>query len=140
MIFGAQIRMQSQTFGYGAGSSCDFFSKTHAIPVWLGRIQFDLAFWWGWGGGRRECSGSEDTSTFMLTHLIHTPQRQNAENVKQIFPEKDYRGLSPNFHIHVSVSQLYISTMGLLFCGRKYVDPSWEYINRSQTHECGNWG
>ncbi len=24
-------------------------------------------------------------------------------------------------------------------CCRKYVDPSWEYINRSQTHECGNW-
>ncbi len=27
-----------------------------------------------------------------------------------------------------------------LFCGRKYVDRSWEYINRSQTHESGNWG
>ncbi len=29
-----------------------------------------------------------------------------------------------------------------LFCLRKYVDQSWEYINRSQTHECGNkdWG
>ncbi len=27
-----------------------------------------------------------------------------------------------------------------LFCRRKYVDRSWEYINRSQTHECGNWG
>ncbi len=26
------------------------------------------------------------------------------------------------------------------FCCRKYVDRSWEYINRSQTHECGNWG
>jgi hypothetical protein len=26
------------------------------------------------------------------------------------------------------------------FCWRKYVDRSWEYINRSQTHECGNWG
>ena len=26
-----------------------------------------------------------------------------------------------------------------LFCW-KYVDRSWEYINRSQTHECGNWG
>jgi hypothetical protein len=25
-----------------------------------------------------------------------------------------------------------------LFCWRKYVDRSWEYINRSQTHECGN--
>ena len=27
-----------------------------------------------------------------------------------------------------------------LFCWWKYVDRSWEYINRSQTHECGNWG
>ncbi len=42
-----------------------------------------------------------------------TLQRQNAENFKQIFPEKEYRGLSPNFHIHVSVSELYIPTMGL---------------------------
>ncbi len=27
-----------------------------------------------------------------------------------------------------------------LFCWRKYVDRCWEYRNRSQTHECGNWG
>ncbi len=27
-----------------------------------------------------------------------------------------------------------------LFCWRKYVDRSWDYINRSQTHECGIWG
>ncbi len=27
-----------------------------------------------------------------------------------------------------------------LFCWRKYVDRSWDYINHSQTHECGNWG
>ncbi len=27
-----------------------------------------------------------------------------------------------------------------LFCWRKYVDRSWDYINCSQTHECGNWG
>ncbi len=26
------------------------------------------------------------------------------------------------------------------FCWRKYVDWSWEYINHSKTHECGNWG
>jgi hypothetical protein len=45
----------------------------------------------------------------------YTLQRQNAENLKQIFPEKEYRGLSPNFHIHVSVSELYISRMGLPF-------------------------
>jgi hypothetical protein len=30
----------------------------------------------------------------------HTLQRQNTEISKQIFPEKEYRGLSPNFHIH----------------------------------------
>jgi hypothetical protein len=46
---------------------------------------------------------------------ITTLQRQNAENLKQIFPEKEYRGLSHNFHIHVSVSELYIPAMGLPF-------------------------
>jgi hypothetical protein len=46
---------------------------------------------------------------------VHGPtlQKQNAENLNQIFPEKEYRGLSPNFHIHVSVSELYIPTLGL---------------------------
>jgi hypothetical protein len=51
---------------------------------------------------------------------VSTLQRQNAKNLKQIFPEEEYRGLSPNFHIHVSVSELYctvlyIPTMGLPF-------------------------
>jgi hypothetical protein len=44
-----------------------------------------------------------------------TLQRKNAENWKQIFPEKEYRGLIPNFHNHVSVSELYIPTMELPF-------------------------
>ncbi len=43
----------------------------------------------------------------------HALQRQNTEISKQIFPEKEYRGLSPNFHIHPSVSDLYIPTIGL---------------------------
>jgi hypothetical protein len=29
-----------------------------------------------------------------------TLQRQNTEISKQMFPEKEYRGLSPNFHTH----------------------------------------
>ncbi len=49
-----------------------------------------------------ECSG-----------FYGTLQRQNTEISKQIFPEKEYRGLSPNFHIHASVSDLYISTICL---------------------------
>jgi hypothetical protein len=39
-------------------------------------------------------------------------QRQNTEILKQK-PEKEYRGLSPNFHIHASVRELYIPTIGL---------------------------
>ncbi len=42
-----------------------------------------------------------------------TLQNQNTEISKQIFPEKEYRGLSPNFHIHASVGDLYISIIGL---------------------------
>jgi hypothetical protein len=36
--------------------------------------------------------------------------------------------------------QIYIFPRSIcLFCPRKYVDRSWEYINHSQTYECGNW-
>jgi hypothetical protein len=42
-----------------------------------------------------------------------TQQKTNTENSKQIFPEKELRGHSPNFHIHVSVSDLYIPTINL---------------------------
>ncbi len=43
---------------------------------------------------------------------MSTLQRANTENLKQIFPEKELRGHSPNFHIHVSVSDLYIPSIG----------------------------
>ncbi len=35
------------------------------------------------------------------------------ENPIYVFPEKKLRGLSPNFHIYVSVSDIYISSIGL---------------------------
>jgi hypothetical protein len=44
---------------------------------------------------------------------VATLQRQNTEILKQIFPEKEFWGLSPNFHIHASVSDLYIPMIGL---------------------------
>jgi hypothetical protein len=54
-----------------------------------------------------------------------TLQRQNAENLKQIFPEKEYRGLNTNFHIHVSVSELLYSYDGSAFSagGNMWTDP-----------------
>jgi hypothetical protein len=62
----------------------------------------------------------------------HTLQRDNTVNSKQIFPEKELRSLSSNFHIHVTVSDLYISTIGLPILLQ-------ENINCSQTHEYGIW-
>ncbi len=66
-------------------------------------------------------------------------QRTNIENSRQIFPEKELRGHNPNFHIYVSVGIYIFSPSICLSCCRKYVDRSREYLNRSQTHECGNW-
>ncbi len=43
--------------------------------------------------------------------LVATLQRHNTENWKQIFP--GITNLSPYFHIHVSVSAFYISTIGM---------------------------
>jgi hypothetical protein len=40
-------------------------------------------------------------------------QSNNTEDSKQIFTEKELHGHSPNFHIHVSVSDLYIPTIDL---------------------------
>jgi hypothetical protein len=54
--------------------------------------------------------------------LLITLQRHNTENSKQIFPEKELGGHSPDFHIQVSVSDLYISTIDLPYSAAgKYV-------------------
>jgi hypothetical protein len=45
-------------------------------------------------------------------HKVHIYLRCT-ENWKQIFPEIKLCGLVPNFCIHVSVSDLYITTIGL---------------------------
>ncbi len=41
-----------------------------------------------------------------INHEATALQRQNTEISKQIIPEKEYWGLSPNFHSHVSVRDL----------------------------------
>jgi hypothetical protein len=45
------------------------------------------------------------------TYTAKTKCRKFETNT--VFPEKEYRGLNPNFQIHVSVSELYLPTMGL---------------------------
>jgi hypothetical protein len=50
-----------------------------------------------------------------LSQAEYCTAKTKCQNLKQLFPEKEYRGLSPNFHIHVFVSELYILTMSLPF-------------------------
>ncbi len=66
-------------------------------------------------------------------HIRHIHSK-DTENSKQIFLEKELRGLIPNFHIHVSVRDFRsaYSAAGIYVYGpilRIYS------INRSQTHE-----
>jgi hypothetical protein len=49
----------------------------------------------------------------LLTVSAPALHRQNSENSKQIFLEKELHSHSLNFHIHVSVSALYITTIDL---------------------------
>ncbi len=58
------------------------------------------------------------------------------ENTIYVFLFWELHSLSPNFHIHVPVSDLYIPRIGPhISCSRI----GWEYINLSQTHEFVNW-
>jgi hypothetical protein len=63
----------------------------------------------GWGSPNSD----EGTYTVYISTLWPTLKRQNTEISKQIFPEKEYGALSPSFHIHASVSDLYIPTIGM---------------------------
>jgi hypothetical protein len=62
-----------------------------------------------------------------------------AQCAASLFPKQNYNVLSPNSYTHISVRDLYLSRIGLpIFAAAKSIR-YWEYINRSQTHECGNW-
>jgi hypothetical protein len=67
-------------------------------------------------------------------------QRQNTDISKQIFPENEYQGLSPSFHIHVSVIDLYIPTIGLPILLEEICRPLLGLYKSLTTHECENWG
>ncbi len=50
------------------------------------------------------------------------------------------KGIESQFpHSCVCERLIYSHDWSALFAAGNYVDRSWEYINRSQTHECENW-
>ncbi len=54
-----------------------------------------------------------------------TLQRKNADNLKQIFPEKEYWDLSPNFHHSCVCERIIYSHDGSVFSagGNMWTDP-----------------
>jgi hypothetical protein len=108
----------------------------------------------GWGGQSHPFFGhgeqifrvfNTDIGTVFISKLHIFLAEARALQCKEItiyvFPEKELRGLSSNFLIHVSVSDLYIPTIGQLFpcsrIGRPIVGIL--YKNRTQKHERRNW-
>ncbi len=61
-------------------------------------------------------------------------QRHNTENSRQICVAS-----FPMSHSCVCERFLYLHDLSAYSAAGKYVDRSWEYINRSQTRECRNW-
>ncbi len=51
-----------------------------------------------------------------------------------VISKQNYYVLSLNFHIHVSVSDLYSQDRSAYFAAAKKAGLSWEYKNRSQIH------
>jgi hypothetical protein len=57
----------------------------------------------GWEG-RSDKVALSATKNHRYAYCTCTLQRHNTENWEKIYPEKELRSPSPNFHIHVSMS------------------------------------
>ncbi len=73
--------------------------------------------------------GSTERESFPVFR-VHTAKTQYRK-FETIFPKKEFRGISPNFHIYVYVSDFFSHDQSAYSAAGKYVDRSWEYINRS---------
>jgi hypothetical protein len=87
------------------------------------------------GGG---VQGRNDSFLHLISNKTPTTPHCN-ENPIYVFPEKELRNLSPNFHIHVSVSDLNIPRIGphIFLQQNRQTDHGITCIYLSQTSECG---
>jgi hypothetical protein len=57
----------------------------------------------------------------------------------RLFPNQNYKVLSPNIHFHGSVSEIYIPMICLPINCRQIGKMILEIITHRQIHECRNW-
>jgi len=62
------------------------------------------------------CTCTANEGPVRIQYKCLVPIYVFAEMKLSLFPKQNYNVLSPNFHIHVSVSDFYIPRIGLLFC------------------------
>jgi hypothetical protein len=99
-------------------------TKTIYLREWL------LSFTWESGMWERQFNRGND---------LHC--KDKIPKFLNKYSQKKNIGVSVPISTFMRLWVIYISPQSVcLFCWRQYVDRSWAYINRSQTHECGNWG
>ncbi len=86
------------------------------------------------------------STIFAFEHVRWQVELQNScihcyENPIYVFLFWELRGLSPSFHIHVSVSDLYVPRIGphIWLLQNRQTDPGNTNINLLQIFECRNW-
>ncbi len=61
------------------------------------------------------------------------------QEIKLLFPKQNYSSVSQILHSYIRERFIYFQDRSAYSAAGKYVNRSWQYINRSQTHKAGNW-